>query len=80
MKISIIKSVEPFLLKNGFSKMEPCSYANNLCNVVIQDNCYTVANNQGDVMYSENHNIYWLVGYLTWMGFINLNYTKWQKH
>lgn len=75
-KISIVKNIEPFLFKNGLQKMEPCGYANDLCNVVIQDDCFAVSNNYGDVVYSDNHNIYWLVGYLTWMGLIRKDYRQ----
>ena len=68
--------VEQFLLSNGFEKMEYNSYANNVCNVIInnEDGIYEVANNEGDVMYSNDMSIYWLIGYLTFTKFITQNY------
>lgn len=66
-----------FLVQNGFSEMEEGVYANGKCNVVIQDDLtYAVCNNDGYAMYSDNSNIYWLVGVLTWHGYIEKDYKK----
>ena len=67
---------EQFLLSNGFELMEENSYANSVCNVVInkEEGIYEVANNEGFVMYSNNMSIYWLIGYLTFSNFIPQNY------
>jgi len=74
------KDVIGFLEKNGFSKMETNSYANDLCNVRFMKDeggeYYAVADNNGWAVYSPNLNIYWLIGYLTWYDFIPKNYIK----
>lgn len=67
-------SAIPFLEINGFEKMEENSYANEFCNVVITDDGYEVADNQGYTMYSTDLNIYWLIGYLIYNKFINANF------
>lgn len=64
-----------FLLKNGFALIEGKNhYANDMCGVVINESNIEVANNEGYVMYSQDLNIYWLVGYLTYSNFIPKNY------
>lgn len=69
--------LEEFLLKNGFTVLEKDrSYANEFCNVVIEDDCYAVANNEGNTMYSVDLNIYWLIGILTYYGYLNKNYKQ----
>jgi hypothetical protein len=76
IKISEMTYAESFLLENGFHKMEANSYANDVCNVILnkEDNIFEVANNEGDVMYSNDESIYWLIGYLTFCRFIDQNY------
>jgi len=69
-----MKSVIDFLNKNGFKKIEKNSYANNKCNVVINKLGYEVANNNGDAFYSSNLNIYWLIGILTYYGYMKKDY------
>lgn len=72
-----ITDVEKFLINNGFTIGDDVnSYANEQCNVVISisNEQYEVANNLGDVMYSENLNIYWLIGVLTYYNLIDRNY------
>lgn len=65
-----------FLKNNGFKKIEPKSYVNDKCNVIIDINGYWVANNNGDTMYSDNFNIYWLIGVLTYYNYIDKNYKQ----
>ena len=72
--IGVKKQVIEFLKRNGFKKIEPNSYANDICNVVINDWNYAVSNNRGDAIYSNDENIYWLIGVLTYYGYINKNY------
>lgn len=69
-----MKAIIEFLEKNGFKRIEENSYSNDLCNVVIEKDHYVLANNEGDVMYSPNLNIYWLIGALTYLGFMDKNY------
>lgn len=66
-----------FLEANRFKLVESNNhYANDMCGVVINEDNIEVANNNGDVMYSHDLNIYWLVGMLTWYGYIPQNYSK----
>lgn len=75
-----MKKVIEFLEKNGFERMEEDSYANDWCNVVFESNgkrrWYAVADNEGNAIYSKDINIYWLVGVLTWYGYIDKNYKQ----
>ena len=76
MKIGTAKPVIEFLKKNGFEKIEPSSYVNDRCNVVFEDNHYAVADNEGNTMYSKDESIYWLIGVLTYYGFMDKNYNQ----
>ena len=70
-----MKTIIGFLKRNGFERMEVNSYANDRCNVVFQEGGgYAVANSEGDVIYSLDNNIYWLIGVLTRFGYIEKNY------
>ncbi len=71
-----MEAVEHFLEKNGFIKVEENSYANDMCGVVIEEDHYAISNNDGDTMYSPNLNIYWLIGVLTYLGYMNKNYNQ----
>ncbi len=75
-EVDIHEYIGPFLKKNGFKKMEDNSYSNDLCNVVISKTGYEVANNDGDTMYSYDHSIYWLIGMLTYCGYMDKNYNE----
>lgn len=71
------KFAKLFLEANGFKLVEGNNhFANDMCGVVVNKENYEVANNNGDVMYSADINIYWLIGYLTWSGYMPLNYNK----
>ena len=78
------EKVIDFLVKNGFTWMEKNSYANDMCNVVYEElksdnkkiGYYAVSNNNGDTMYSSTLEIYWLIGVLTYYGYIDKNYKK----
>ncbi len=74
MEKSSINKVIEFLKRNGFEKMDKNSYANDRCNVVFEENGYSVANSNGDAIYSNDFNIYWLIGVLTYYGFIEKDY------
>lgn len=65
-----------FLLKNGFKQDEPNHYVNEVCSVLIEDDHYAVANANGDAMYSNGLNIYWLIGVLTYYGYIWKHYKQ----
>jgi hypothetical protein len=69
-----MQDVEKFLLKNGFKKTDKKVFQNDLCEVTFEDDHYCIADNEGSTMYSPNLNIYWLIGALTYLGFMNKNY------
>lgn len=65
-----------FLLKNGFEQLTKNGYANPCCTVVIlQDGCVIEQLNE-EITISDDLNIYWLVGYLTYHNLIPKNYKK----
>lgn len=68
------KDIHDFLILNGFEKLEKGSYANEFCNVVIEEDHYAVADNTGGAMYSKDLQIYWLIGVLTYYGYMSKNY------
>jgi len=75
VKSKVMEAVIDFLKRNGFKEIELNSFVNDRgCDVFIGYKGYAVANSEGDVMYSQDLNIYWLVGVLTWRGFIDKNY------
>lgn len=76
MTIEQLKPVIDFLKLNGFKKMEKGSYANDMCNVKIEEYGYAVADNDGGTVYSEGFNIYWLIGILTYLGYMDKNYNQ----
>jgi hypothetical protein len=75
VKDAIIKEAKPFFLANGFlyQKEDDC-FINEYCSVQVQETCFAVCNNGGDVWYSNDHTIYSVVGYLTWNGLMTKNY------
>lgn len=68
------KDIHDFLILNGFEKLEKDSYVNEFCNIVIEEDHYAVADNTGGVMYSKDLQIYWLIGVLTYYGYMSKNY------
>lgn len=68
-----------FLEKNGF---EYCSESNNFqndnCIVCIGESGYTIIlyEVEASVMYSQDLNIYWLIGVLTYYGLIDKSYIQ----
>jgi len=69
-----MRDIELFLKANGFKEIESNSFANENCNVVVEDGYYLVSNNYGYEMFSADLNIYWLIGVLTWFDYIPKNY------
>ena len=63
-----------FLKNNGFKKTGNV-YMNDKCTITISDH-YCIMNLQRDTIYSDDLDIYWLVGILTWYGYIDKNYVK----
>ena len=69
------KDVSDFLILNGFKKITNTEYSNDKCKVSFYDGYYEVLNDEGSVN-SEDMNIYWLIGYLTYYDFMDKNYGK----
>lgn len=69
------KDIHDFLILNGFQNLatDRPSYGNDLCNVIIEKDHYVVAGIEGN-MYSIDLQIYWLIGVLTYYGYMNKNY------
>lgn len=65
-----------FLRKNNFKKKPGVnSYSNGLCTVKLEETYYVVSDKNGTV-YSDDLNIYWLIGILTYYNFIDKNYNS----
>lgn len=78
------KPITEFLKRNGFKKTDINNYTNNKCSVsIVTDDpnnvYYAISDNDGGMMYSKDINIYWLIGYLTYCGYIDKNYIQLNK-
>jgi hypothetical protein len=64
-----------FLKRNGFRQKGVLEnvLTNDKCEVRIYDAQYEIEDERG-VLYSDNLNIYWLIGALTYRGFMNKEY------
>lgn len=71
-----------FLEKNGFVKVVPETWANKKCFVKVLDISSYSIRILGDTfwndkyLYSQDLNIYWLIGVLTYYGLIDKNYKQ----
>jgi len=71
--------IKKFLELNGFAKQVNTQqlvadiFRKNDNYVFVYDSYYTIRNYEGDVS-SDNLNIYWLIGYLTYYNIIDKNY------
>jgi acyl carrier protein len=75
------KEVINFLELNGFKKSTTPKgniiLSNESCTVHQSiDEQYIITNNQGDKFFSNDLNIYWLIGCLTYNGYMDKNYNK----
>ena len=72
-----IEYVYNFLVKNGFeisiSNDFDYIFTNEKCKVKINETHYSVQTNDS-IMYSDNLNIYWLIGVLTYYNYMDRNY------
>lgn len=68
--------IEDFLLSNGFIKTAENKFKTRDCEVIIHADIYQVKflNEQTGSMYSNDKNIYWLIGLLTYNELIDKNY------
>ena len=69
-----MEAVIQFLKRNGFRNIEGKLYTNGKCLVIIKKDHYIIENKNKDKFYSEDLNIYWLIGFLTFYDFIDKNY------
>ena len=70
--------VVKFVLKNGFKETGLYHFANDNCQVEIVDNSneqyYVISDKQGNTMFTDNVNIYQLIGILTYYNLMDKNY------
>ena len=75
----VYKTISEFLFKNGFQQIDTenkNSFENEFCTVYIEEENYQVVNSSGSVMISKDQNIYWLIGVLTYYGYMDKNYKQ----
>lgn len=63
---------EDFLTANGFRK-EGNLFVNNLCTITVFKNYFGIKYGIGE-MFSDNKNLYWLIGFLTFHELMDKNY------
>lgn len=73
--IDIDKSVTEFLRENRFIPQSENVYSNGNCTLTITEQGYEIRDMYNNTMYSKDHNIYWLIGLLTYFKFMDRNYT-----
>lgn len=82
-----IKKIEKFLNKNGFREKDRNLFTNDKCDVYIgedglavlkdmapKDLVYIVTGKNPTIKFNEVFNLYWLIGVLTFHGYIEKNY------
>jgi len=79
-----MKDIHDFLKHSGFDQTSENSFTNSKCKVTIIGNNtasahYEVKTEEGS-MYSNDINIYWLIGVLTYYNYIDRNYTTPWEH
>jgi hypothetical protein len=70
-----------FLEKNGFKQDSNGTFINGICAVRKSDYNYCIGTYENDFgeegfMFSQDLNIYWLIGVLTYYGLIDKNYIQ----
>ena len=69
------QSVIAFLKANRFKETRKNVWSNDKCDVVHTGGGYTVADKTGGII-SPDENIYWLIGVLTYYGYMDKNYKQ----
>lgn len=69
-----MEKVFDFLEMNGFENIVGNIFFNGKCYVEIEEKYYKVSDKEDNAMYSNDHNIYWLIGVLTYYDYIGKNY------
>lgn len=68
-----LNHISKFLTKNGFKKDGALCYINDNCSIIIYDNYFSI-NHDGNIIESDTHDIYWLIGALTYWNLIDRNF------
>ena len=74
-----MKDVVKFLEKNGFKREENPfypMYSNDKCKIIIYKDNYVIVDNKDGRLYSADLAIYWLIGALTYYGYMDKNYKQ----
>ncbi len=71
-----IGQLDSFLKKNDFKQLDGVTYINKKCKVVIGKRGYIVTSGENYVSSSSDYNLYWLIGVLTYLEYINRNYVS----
>ena len=72
--------VREFLVSNGFRELREGEWGNGLCVVRVENCSYEVESDNWlgvegfGVMRGSDMSVYWLIGVLTWYGFIRREY------
>lgn len=70
-----MKDVTDFLTVNGFRQEKHNIWSNEHVDVTINERYYQVTiKKDGSFMQSDNLNIYWLIGVMTYYGWMERNY------
>ena len=64
--------VSKFLVKNGYKK-EGIAFVTDECTIIIYDDYFSI-NHDGIITDSDDHCIYWLIGYLVYNDLIDRNF------
>lgn len=76
-----------FLISNGFNEVGNYKFTNTKCEITIIDDIsqahYVISDITDDTLrdtiHSDNLNIYWLIGYLTYYDYINKEYKQFEE-
>jgi hypothetical protein len=64
-----------FLERNGFKKISKHQWQNDVV-IGISDKCFVITHGFGETVFSKEFSLYWLIGYLTYNGFLNKEYVQ----
>lgn len=72
-----MKDVIEFLEANNFKQIKHNVFTNHKADVAFLEEGYEVVDSKnGQTMYSTTLNIYWLIGMLTYYGYMDKNYIQ----
>ena len=70
-----MKPIIDFLLANGFIKAYKNEYINLICSVKIKPGRFIIGDSKGET-HTKDLNIYYLIGFLTYHGYIKKDYKQ----